>query len=72
MSDDVLHASCSSDPNSGDHVVQLVGWGKEDGQAYWIVRNSWATVWGEDGFVRMAMEDNTCGLANQPVIVTQV
>ena len=64
--------SCSNDPSQLNHAVQLVGWGEENGQAYWIVRNSWATVWGEDGFVRMAMDDNTCGLANQPIIVTQV
>lgn len=64
--------SCSSDPASLDHAIQVVGWGSEDGQDYWIVRNSWATVWGEEGFVRFAMGDNTCGVANMAAYVTAI
>ena len=64
--------SCSSDPASLDHAIQVVGWGSEDGQDYWIVRNSWATVWGEEGFVRFAMGDNTCGVANMAAYVTGI
>ena len=38
-----------------DHAVQLVGYGydKELDLNYWIVRNSWSTLWGEDGFIRL-------------------
>lgn len=38
-----------------DHAVQMVGYGydKELDQNYWIVRNSWSTLWGEDGFIRL-------------------
>jgi len=38
-----------------DHAVQLVGYGydKELDTNYWVVRNSWATLWGEDGFIRL-------------------
>jgi len=32
-----------------DHVVQAVGYAA----GYWIVRNSWGTDWGEDGFIRL-------------------
>jgi len=32
-----------------DHVVQLVGYGPD----YWIVRNSWSSLWGENGFIRL-------------------
>lgn len=39
-----------------DHDVQMVGYGHdaELGMDYWIVRNSWSTLWGEYGYVRLA------------------
>jgi cathepsin L len=38
-----------------DHAVQLVGYGYDKGYDanYWVVRNSWSTLWGEDGFIRL-------------------
>jgi len=37
-----------------DHVVSVVGWGKEGDQSYWHVRNSWGEYWGEFGYIRVA------------------
>ena len=42
-----------SDPKYG-HCFQIVGYGSENGQDYWKVRNSWGTDYGENGFVRVA------------------
>jgi len=54
-----------------DHCVQLVGY-HEDAQnsnnSYWLVRNSWSTNWGEDGYIRLQFDANTCGLANEASI----
>ena len=35
----------------GGHAVIIVGW--DDAEEYWIVKNSWGTDWGEDGYFRI-------------------
>ena len=61
----VPDAECSRDPNHSDHIVALVGYGYEaNGLGYWLLRNSWSTHWGEQGYMRIGMEDNICGVMN--------
>lgn len=48
-----------------DHAVVAVGWGTEDGQDYYIVRNSWGPEWGDAGFIKIAAEEGdegVCGI----------
>merc|ERR1712039_715849 len=37
------------------HAVTIVGWGKSEGQNYWLIENAWGTKWGEEGYARVAM-----------------
>ncbi|KAL2333505.1 hypothetical protein Fmac_014718 [Flemingia macrophylla] len=51
-----------------DHGVVVVGYGSEHGQDYWLVRNSWGTGWGEDGYFKLQrnVRDTStgkCGIA---------
>jgi hypothetical protein len=54
-----------------DHGVLVVGYGEEDGVMYWLVKNSWGTSWGDNGYVKIERSESesdsgVCGIAMQP------
>lgn len=49
-----------------DHCVLVTGWQMNNNPPYWIVRNSWGTEWGVNGYIALAYNGNTCGMADYP------
>jgi len=54
-----------------DHGVLVAGYGEENNTPYWLVKNSWGSSWGEQGYVKIGKSDSTrtkgvCGIAMQP------
>uniref|UniRef100_A0A671K052 Pro-cathepsin H-like n=1 Tax=Sinocyclocheilus anshuiensis TaxID=1608454 RepID=A0A671K052_9TELE len=54
---------CHNTTDMVNHAVLAVGYAEQNGTPYWIVKNSWGTYWGINGYFYIERGKNMCGLA---------
>ena len=45
-----------------NHAVTAIGYGVENGQEYYLVRNSWGAGWGDQGYIKIATQSSGPGI----------
>ncbi|XP_040198795.1 zingipain-2-like [Rana temporaria] len=61
----IFTGDCTDQPT---HAVIIVGYGTEYDEKteqetdYWIIKNSWAEVWGDKGYAKLERNVNLCGI----------
>jgi len=64
-----MKANCPGAYSKLDHCVQLVGYQSSGSNNYWIIKNSWAADWGEQGYIYIEIGKNLCGVADEATFV---
>ena len=76
--DNITHAAFSNKTDMSDHAVTLVGWDDNysasnfkitpPGNGAWIIKNSWDTDWGENGYYYVSYYDASAFIGDVPLV----
>lgn len=57
--------TCSRRRSDVDHAILIIGYGRENGQDYWLIKNSWGTTsWGEEGYGKVRRGKRACSIGH--------
>ncbi|MCP4294238.1 MAG: hypothetical protein GY786_01375 [Proteobacteria bacterium] len=55
--------NCGTGPMDVNHAVLATGYGVESGTKYYVVKNSWGSGWGDQGYFKIEAMTNMCAIA---------
>lgn len=64
----IIQHHCSS--HKANHAVLITGYDTTGEVPYWIVRNSWGTSWGDNGYAYIKIGNDICGIADSVAAVS--
>lgn len=65
----IIQYHCDSSPYHINHAVQIVGYDQSGDIPYYLVRNSWGEHFGDNGYVKIQIGKNLCGIASQVSVI---
>lgn len=65
----IIKDNCDGDDDDLNHAALIVGFDRSGTVPYYIVQNSWGTDFADEGFVKISIGNNTCGIARQIAMV---
>ncbi|XP_063992142.1 cathepsin O-like isoform X1 [Diachasmimorpha longicaudata] len=65
----IIQYHCDGAFSMLNHAVQIVGYDRSGPTPFYIVRNSWGPLFGNKGYLYIAIGKNICGIANQVAAV---
>lgn len=65
----IIQYHCDGAIKNLNHAVEIVGFDLSGDVPYYIVQNSWGTQYGDKGYMRIAIGNNVCGIANQVSLI---
>ena len=51
-----------------NHAVLVVGYGTENGVDYWLVKNSWGSRWGDQGYFKIKRGVGLCAMGSPNIV----
>lgn len=54
-----------------NHAVLTVGYDLGAATPYWLIKNSWGQLWGQNGYIKVALKHDICGLTNGPLLAVK-
>ncbi|KAJ1166661.1 hypothetical protein NDU88_007060 [Pleurodeles waltl] len=58
----IYDGKCAKEAN---HAIIIIGYGTEDDEDYWIIKNSWGTDWADNGYAKVRRNSNQCEIAEE-------